>query len=417
MVASGHFAFGFDRLVCLFQGPLSAHFQHQFTGADVRAYFFAVIMSLTDWTRDLAAACLGLSIIPLVIAIVTAPARGRPQLVIAYCSAALQLLLWQLALAPLDVACDLGLAAATQTINTEFVQGAVSYVGVRVLAAYSLAIFIAITWAARWHWARTHPGPAWPPKFPPRLILAILAQVWLFIASVLLVSLSMLTALDEIAPNKVPIAAAVDQFFESIDGQMKLALLVVWPITIGLSCCAFVFETRVRDGLHVVTDVVNHFYQPKEDFPVRRQIEARFRTVFTRLVNQHRPTRVLIIAHSQGTVITFNALYQICSQSQSQSLAGKQPIDLVTVGSPLTHLYQHYFPVEYPANDRKFSTLLKFVRCWRNIFRVDDFVGTFVSIGSNNPQTQSWPQNISAAPGGHTNYWRPDIFEHLKDLV
>ena len=97
--------------------------------------------------------------------------------------------------------------------------------------------------------------------------------------------------------------------------------------------------------------------------------------------------------------------------------AGKLPIDLVTVGSPLTHLYQHYFPAHYPANDPKCALLQKFVPQWRNVFRTDDFVGTFVTFGSSNPQTQTWPQNTSAKPGGHTEYWQRDIFEDLADFV
>ncbi len=57
------------------------------------------------------------------------------------------------------------------------------------------------------------------------------------------------------------------------------------------------------------------------------------------------------------------------------------------------------------------------VRTWYNVYRVDDYVGTFVTIGSEAPERQDWPKNIAAKPGGHTNYWKEDIFRHLDDVV
>jgi hypothetical protein len=77
-------------------------------------------------------------------------------------------------------------------------------------------------------------------------------------------------------------------------------------------------------------------------------------------------------------------------------------IRLVTMGSPYTHLYGHYFPSSFPsvekranlANPKKGGLL----RAWLNIFRIDDFVGTHVSKGV-------WPEEFPVFPNGHTNYW------------
>ena len=396
------------------QGILRGHFPVAFAPNDVRPYFFAAVLALTDWAREVAAAFMGLALIAWIAAIVRAPPPRKPGLAIGYCSAALQLLIWQLALAPLYAVTELGRAAAQNSFDLPVMQGGVSYVGARIAVIYLLALVIGSIWVVRWLWTQFHGAPTWPRRFPPRLILGMLAQLSLFLASCALITISMVAVVNELAkPVLIPAwVLQIATWRDQINGSLKWALLVIWPITIGAFACLVLFENMAGDGLHVVTDVINHFYKPKRNFPVRRQIEARFRTVYDRLVAQYQPTRVLVIAHSQGTVITFNALAEIGS-ADGRPL----PTDVVTVGSPLTHLYQHYFPVEYPAHDPRFSTLRQFVKQWRNIFRTDDFVGTFVDFNSANPKASPFPKNIPAAPGGHTRYWEADIFQHVTDLI
>ena len=75
-------------------------------------------------------------------------------------------------------------------------------------------------------------------------------------------------------------------------------------------------------------------------------------------------------------------------------------IRLVTMGSPYTHLYGHYFPSSFPSG-RRSARILKeggLLHAWLNIFRIDDFVGTHISKGG-------WPEEFPVFPNGHTNYW------------
>ena len=83
-----------------------------------------------------------------------------------------------------------------------------------------------------------------------------------------------------------------------------------------------------------------------------------------------------------------------------------EALHLVTLGSPLTHLYQYYFPERYPplAND-SWGGLRKTVRNWVNVYRVDDFVGTYIEKQSI-PGWPGAPKNVPIAAGGHTGYWR-----------
>ena len=75
-------------------------------------------------------------------------------------------------------------------------------------------------------------------------------------------------------------------------------------------------------------------------------------------------------------------------------------IRLVTMGSPYTHLYGHYFPSSFPSVEKRANLNKKggLLRAWLNIFRIDDFVGTHISKGG-------WPDEFPVVPNGHTNYW------------
>ena len=89
-------------------------------------------------------------------------------------------------------------------------------------------------------------------------------------------------------------------------------------------------------------------------------------------------------------------------------LAGVQ-VDLVTMGSPFTHLYQYYFPNRYPPlfvgnnlhTQEWGSDLDSTVNCWLNIYRVDDFVGTHI----DGRGLGTFPSNRCIPADGHTGYW------------
>ena len=109
-------------------------------------------------------------------------------------------------------------------------------------------------------------------------------------------------------------------------------------------------------------------------------------------------------------------------------------ITLVTMGSPVTHLYQHYFGHFYPGfHDRFWETLHQHVDRWVNIFRVDDFVGLDIDFG-HLPQTReefvrmneltgpnqmdlhfAYCSNHPVGARGHVNYWSDvEVLEVLK---
>src|SRR5205807_741334 len=104
---------------------------------------------------------------------------------------------------------------------------------------------------------------------------------------------------------------------------------------------------------------------------------ARFRAVLERILQVERPTYLTILAHSQGTMIALSGLAEKHLQPE---LAELREVNLVTFGSPLSHLYQHYFPHQYPPLNRSPEGKLACSR-WVNLFRIDDFVGTHIDGG------------------------------------
>jgi hypothetical protein len=95
-------------------------------------------------------------------------------------------------------------------------------------------------------------------------------------------------------------------------------------------------------------------------------------------------------------------------------------VRLVTMGSPLTHLYRHYFPHRYQSlkdkagniNPVHWVELRNVVTCWRNLFRIDDFVGTEI-------EGPKWfPDNRWVYGRGHVGYWTdPEALGVLRDLL
>jgi hypothetical protein len=97
--------------------------------------------------------------------------------------------------------------------------------------------------------------------------------------------------------------------------------------------------------------------------------------------------------------------------SGNKELGGLKP-DLITFGSPLGHLYQHYF-FEYANLPSRIATLRNGIGRWINLYRIDDYIGT--QIGRTTDQTI---RNEQLGPGGHIGYWRADrVAQVVVDLA
>ena len=168
-------------------------------------------------------------------------------------------------------------------------------------------------------------------------------------------------------------------------------------------------------GLDLANDVALYFRgRSWASGPLHRRdelLKARFTAVADDLVSDHREKplgvpeqtadskvgRLVVVAHSQGTVIAADALRDWVNTSK---------VDLLTMGSPLRGLYARFFGVY-------FCTLVPNVRSaaksWVNLYRGDDYVGRRLDGGVT---------DILIEGKGHEGYWTDaSVLAELEGLI
>jgi hypothetical protein len=139
---------------------------------------------------------------------------------------------------------------------------------------------------------------------------------------------------------------------------------------------------RLRVALDAVLDIDSYFVDPPSHRPPRARIYSRYASLLAYL-RERGYTRIVIVAHSQGTVISADLLRYLHVQRRLPDLVGGAAIALVTVGSPLRDLYAQRFPLLYRwmgSNAGGFATAAPRAsdigaREWVNAYRAGDYVG------------------------------------------
>ncbi len=142
---------------------------------------------------------------------------------------------------------------------------------------------------------------------------------------------------------------------------------------------------RLRVALDAVLDIDNYFGDPPSRQPPRARIYSRYASLLVYLRDRGY-ARIVIVSHSQGTVISADLLRYLHVQRRLPEIVGAVPITLVTVGSPLRDLYAEHFPLLYRwmgSSAAGFATAgpsasdIGAVE-WVNAFRSGDYVGRFM---------------------------------------
>jgi len=139
---------------------------------------------------------------------------------------------------------------------------------------------------------------------------------------------------------------------------------------------------RLRVVLDAVLDIDNYFADPLDHQPPRARIFARYASLLA-YVRERGYARVVIVAHSQGTVISAELLRYLNVQRRLRTVTGELPLALVTVGSPLRDLYAARFPLLYRwmgSNAQGFASAQPAAADigateWINAYRAGDYVG------------------------------------------
>lgn len=192
---------------------------------------------------------------------------------------------------------------------------------------------------------------------------------------------------------------------------------------------------RIRSFLDTILDVDNYFrLHPQDDTP-RARIFARYVSLLRYLYEQSYDA-IIIVSHSQGTVITADLLSWL-SVDLDRELEKYQPspaMYIFTMGSPLKQLYGYAFRDLYSwvsEDSNKLSQRLPNVKEWVNTYRSGDYIGRYIWSGSKNKHL--WRLNqpvILDSPlarqlvikeycigvGGHTHYWNTNAPEIAKEI-
>ncbi|MEM8879457.1 MAG: hypothetical protein AAGC82_02560 [Pseudomonadota bacterium] len=167
----------------------------------------------------------------------------------------------------------------------------------------------------------------------------------------------------------------------------------------------------VRDiTVYATTTRRDGFFENRpEIFANRMRIERRLERVLGLLWRTGAYDRVTIVSHSLGTVVATRCLERILASEAAPPpqapLDLPKTIALITMGSPVTHIYRRYFPVHFEIGPAMLSPRIT----WTNIFRSDDFVGTRIS-GLNRTLA-----NFVVPAAGHSGYFTDaEVWEILR---
>lgn len=183
-------------------------------------------------------------------------------------------------------------------------------------------------------------------------------------------------------------------------------------------------HARVAVGVHIARDLVDH-HTSRADYlggrlarddganrlikPKRARIQRRLESTLHHLAAVTNPQRVLFVAHSQGTVILLEFLRD---GENLRRIFPNATIDIITLGSPISHIYGHYFH-EYDDIRTIILRSNAIVSSWHNMYRVDDPIAN--RIDSDEP---GFPTNEPLKKGGHTGYWsEPQVCSKIMDMV
>ena len=123
-----------------------------------------------------------------------------------------------------------------------------------------------------------------------------------------------------------------------------------------------------------------------------------------------RPGRgdLTVVAHSQGSLLALAAL----SPLPATSLRG---LRLVTMGSPISTLYQRYFPAAIPPAllEQLRERLVDANGDWRHAYRHTDYVGRALDLDGIEQTVLDEPPGPGEPLGAHGGYWRDAAFEAL----
>ncbi|APX11039.1 hypothetical protein [Tateyamaria omphalii] len=269
--------------------------------------------------------------------------------------------------------------------------------GIFLLAGFALVILRRFS-----HWWLRKPDPS---PWISRVILHPFLSFFLKLFVVAVFALAVALFLDQQFDLAVMAEGTYARYAMDLVAFNEARNGAIGAIALGLGVLIYNFPSLVAGALGVVRDIVSYAVQERcicrvkpgkyrANFILRNDINRRFTKVLHYTLQAMTPSRITVISHSQGTVIAT----QMLQSGRVHDLLEKYdnpPITLITMGSPVTQVYRHYFPQAFKVSTDKMPDGL----VWHNIYRIDDYVGTRIDLDTGVRKNH----DVNAA--GHLGYF------------
>jgi hypothetical protein len=214
--------------------------------------------------------------------------------------------------------------------------------------------------------------------------------------------------------------------------------LVLGAATIGAALTAFggllsKYVPWVRSPLDVALDVDNHFREfPRSAIP-RARIFSRYVSLLEHVADKPYE-KILIVAHSQGTVITAELLRYLKFRGERQGpqadrlaklwakLDGR--LVLLTAGCPLRQLYAARFPELYEWVSKGAKASEVGVQRCINVYTAGDYVGRWLwrdevtfDAATTPPEPTGTEAELCLGFGAHTHYFEREPAHVVARLI
>jgi hypothetical protein len=209
--------------------------------------------------------------------------------------------------------------------------------------------------------------------------------------------LARLAQLDLAAPSWAGVVQFKDFFVATARSWLKVIVAVVAVNSLSLVALGKLTISnlkRLRAPLDAALDVDNHFREFPRHAISRVLIIERYMALLDHLSDE-KYQRLVIVAHSQGTVITADLLRYLRQRSDDDPRVLKilrwlqtAQVSLLTVGSPLRQLYELRFPRTYDWVTRQLDDAGQTwcgpdprelgVARWWNLWASGDYVGRWL---------------------------------------
>jgi hypothetical protein len=224
----------------------------------------------------------------------------------------------------------------------------------------------------------------------------------------------------------------VSSLSRGLTDPLQAAVFSAAGIGAALSLLGGTLSRRIpslRGPLDVAMDVDNHFREfPRTDIP-RAHIFSRYAALLKHVQSQGYE-RIVIVSHSQGTVISSELLRFLSSRDQMPPVSGATPlvagktlppVSLLTLGCPLRQLYGARFPGLYAwvlaRNGAVFGPRADDIGVarWMNAFCSGDYVGRWLwsSADKDHDATLAHP---SVNTVGHDPFGRVDAYTGFNPM-